>query len=338
MKSLSQKRLSALLKNFSKKRILVLGDVGVDKYTIGRVHRISPEAPIPIIEVTETNLKLGLAANVADNIAALGGSPLLVSVIGHDTAARDFRALLKKSSISEDYLVVDDTRPTTLKERVIAESQQVCRVDHESKLVLSAALHKALLKKLLAALAKADAVIIEDYAKGLLQSSLSQTVIAEARSRNVPVLVDPNRNSPASLYQDCTVITPNVLEAEALTRIEITNEQSLERAGRRLLELTNADVAIITRGKDGMALFEKARPKLVTYIPTFAQEVFDVSGAGDTVIAALALSLVSQAKLPEAAYIANAAAGIEVGKRGTATVDRKELAEYCAARTKLLRH
>lgn len=325
--TLSRGRVDRILSQFKKRKVLVFGDVGVDKYTIGKVSRISPEAPIPIVEVTSTQLKLGLAANVADNVRALGGTPLLVGVVGRDGGAQDFSALLKESHISDKLLVHDRTRKTTLKERVVAESQQVVRIDHETKKKIDAKVIREVWTSLEKGLATADCVILEDYAKGLVEVSVARQLMAAAEERGIPVLVDPNSRSAPTIYHGCTIITPNTAEAEALSGVAITDMMTLRRAGQRILDEVSAKIVIITRGKDGMAVFVRGETEPVL-IPTFAREVFDVSGAGDTVIATLALALVSGADLIEATLLANFAAGVEVSKRGTATVSPDELREY----------
>jgi rfaE bifunctional protein kinase chain/domain len=325
--NISRPRFDRIASKFAKRRILVFGDVGVDRYTVGRVSRISPEAPIPIVEVTQTQLKLGLAANVADNIVALGGAPLLVGLVGRDRGAQDFSQLLKRRRITDRFLIHDRSRQTTIKERVVAETQQVCRIDHETNRKIGARVIRGVWERLERALSESDCVIIEDYAKGLVDVSLCRQLIQAAEVRGVPVLVDPNKSSPPSLYQGCTVITPNSAEAEALSGVAITDMESLRHAGKHLLDEVGAKVVIITRGRDGIAIFQQgARDPIL--IPTFAREVFDVSGAGDTVIATLALSLVAGANIAEASLIANFAAGVEVGKRGTATVTVGELRDY----------
>ncbi len=325
--SMNRTRVDRIISQFSKRKILVFGDVGVDKYTIGKVTRISPEAPIPVVEVTDTQIKLGLAANVADNVRALGGTPMLVGVIGKDLGAHDFSNLLKENKISPRYLVADASRTTTMKERVVAESQQVVRIDHETQKKIDAKIIREVWNKLERALDEADCVIIEDYAKGLVEVSICRQLMIAAEEKKIPVLVDPNSHSTPTIYAGCTVITPNTLEAERLSGVKITDASSLRQAGSRILDEVNARIVIITRGKDGMAVFQRGETQPVL-IPTFAREVFDVSGAGDTVIATLALALVSGADIIEATLLANFAAGVEVGKRGTATVTLTELKEY----------
>jgi D-beta-D-heptose 7-phosphate kinase/D-beta-D-heptose 1-phosphate adenosyltransferase len=258
---------------------------------------------------------------------ALGGKPLLVGVVGKDVCAHDFRKLLRSNQITDHYLVSDPRRKTTMKERVVAETQQVVRIDHETSEKVDTKLLKSVWLKIEKAVAESDCVIIEDYAKGLVDVSICRQLIQAAEERGVPVLVDPNMKSPTSLYQGCTIITPNTHEAEALSKVKITDAESLNRAGQRILDEVHARIVIITRGRDGMAIFARGQNEPVL-IPTFAREVFDVSGAGDTVIATLGLALVSGADIIEATLLANFAAGVEVGKRGTATVSVPELREY----------
>jgi len=292
--TLPEEELLQLLSRFREQRVAVLGDVGIDRYTQGRVDRISPEAPVPIVAVEKETLKLGLAANVADNIVAVSG------------------------------LVPDSSRRTILKERIVAETQQMLRVDYEDTHSLSAVVQKRVLSAALKAVKHSSALIIEDYSKGLLNEVMMKAVITAARKRKIPVLVDPHLKTPARWYSGATLLTPNKKEAEALAGMKIEGDESLLKAGQTIMRETRADSLIITLGKDGMAIFKSAKAKPVL-IPTFAREVYDVSGAGDTVISVLALSLASGAKLEEAAFVSNLAAGVEVSKRGTATVSPQEI-------------
>jgi len=291
--TLPEEELLQLLSRFREQRVAVLGDVGIDRYTQGRVDRISPEAPVPIVAVEKETLKLGLAANVADNIVVSG-------------------------------LVPDSSRRTILKERIVAETQQMLRVDYEDTHSLSAVVQKRVLSAALKAVKHSSALIIEDYSKGLLNEVMMKAVITAARKRKIPVLVDPHLKTPARWYSGATLLTPNKKEAEALAGMKIEGDESLLKAGQTIMRETRADSLIITLGKDGMAIFKSAQAKPVL-IPTFAREVYDVSGAGDTVISVLALSLASGAKLEEAAFVSNLAAGVEVSKRGTATVSPQEI-------------
>lgn len=324
---ISTSKLKSILDGFSKKKILILGDIGIDRYTEGDVERISPEAPVPILAVKEERLKLGLAANVADNVRELGGEALLCGVLGKDRAASDFRALLKGAKIATRCLVTDSQRRTSLKERVVTEQQQLLRVDYETLAPISAAMEKTVLAQLKRAIRQADVLIIEDYAKGLLSKRLLQQTVALARAAEVPAFVDPNLKTPVECYSGATVLTPNRKEAEFLAQRAIRRPKDLEGVAAAIFEKTGCKSLFITLGKDGMAVFESGRAKGFM-IPTYAREVYDVSGAGDTVIAALALATAAGASLKDAAIVANLAAGVEVGKRGTAVVSRKEIVAF----------
>lgn len=316
--------LARLVRKLRKRRILVVGDVGVDRYTIGRVERISPEAPVPIVLVVEEKLKLGLAANVAENVQALGGVPFLLGVVGKDRGAQDFRGLLEEAGISARFLVEDRERRTVLKERVVSDRQQLLRVDYETLRPVASGVTGRLRRTIASLVPQVDAVILEDYAKGMLSEELAACIFDAAREAGKMVAVDPNAATPVSYYRGATVLTPNTHEAERLSGLPILDEASLLESGRRILEATHAKYVVITRGREGMAIFAAADRK-VRLIPTFAREVYDVSGAGDTVISVLGLALSAGAPVEQACILANIAAGIEVGKRGTATVSPQEL-------------
>ncbi len=320
----NRQRLRELLHYRINRKVLVIGDVGVDRYTVGQVERISPEAPVPIVTVTEERLKLGLASNVADNIQALGGEPWMVGVIGSDAGAGTLKALFESNGIAHRNLVVDRSRRTVLKERVVSDGQQLLRIDYESTHELDPRTEEAVLKKVRALMPKADAVILEDYAKGLVGAAFARELFALARKHGKIVAVDPNAKSPAGLYKGAGVLTPNTKEAEALTGMKIRDERSLWESGWRLVEECGARHVVITRGKDGMAIFSKGATSC-KLIPTYAREVYDVSGAGDTVISMLTLALAGGAAIEEACVLGNLAAGVEVGKRGTATVSVQEI-------------
>ncbi len=316
--------LRKALADLSRKRILVIGDVGIDRYTIGDVERISPEAPVPVVWVQEEKHKLGLAANVADNVKTLGGIPFLVGLVGRDRGAQDFRALLRSASIVSNHLVVDATRRTVLKERVVSDRQQLLRIDYESKHELGAVSERALLTKIRALVRRVDGVILEDYGKGMVTRALAREVFSICRKAGRFVAVDPNPRTPLDFYRGATVLTPNTKEAEKLSGIAIRDDASLISAGRAILEVTRAKYVVITRGKEGMAIFQAGSP-VITLIPTYAREVYDVSGAGDTVISVLSMALASGASIQNSAILGNLAAGVEVGKRGTATVTPDEV-------------
>jgi rfaE bifunctional protein kinase chain/domain len=318
-------RLKEILrKRMPKRSVLVLGDVGVDRYTIGSVKRISPEAPVPIVLVEDEQLKLGLAANVADNVQALGGIPLLIGIVGSDRIAQDFRKLLRASKIPSSHLIEDESRRTVPKERIVSERQQLLRVDYETIGPLSAPTRAAVLRRFRELMARADFVILEDYHKGLLDEELARGIFAAARKAGKLVAVDPNERTPIEWYRGAFLLTPNTGEAERLSGVQILDEASLAGAGARILEATSARHVVITRGKEGMAIFSRGSHG-IRLIPTYAREVYDVSGAGDTVISVLALALAGGGTIEEASILGNLAAGVEVGKRGTATVSQDEV-------------
>ncbi len=303
------------------KRVLVVGDVMLDEFVWGRVGRISPEAPVPVVEVTRESFHLGGACNVASNLRELGGQAVVVGVLGKDGAAAKVRQALADSGI-EDGLVEDGTRPTTVKTRIIAHHQQVVRADRECADDAGAALQDAMLSRIRSALPGCRALVLSDYQKGVLTPRLMKALLASARRAGVPVLVDPKVRHFA-LFRRVAVITPNLLEAEQATGLRIRKPEELERAGRRILKSLGCDAALITRGEQGMSLFPK--DGRTVHIPTTAREVYDVTGAGDTVIATLGLALAAGASLTRGAMLANYAAGVVVGKLGTATVTPQEV-------------
>jgi D-beta-D-heptose 7-phosphate kinase/D-beta-D-heptose 1-phosphate adenosyltransferase len=309
------------------KKVLVIGDVMADHYVFGKVERISPEAPIPVVHVDREEVKPGGAANVACNIAALGGRVTLAGVIGNDAMGETLRNLLRDKGIDPSGLVKDGTRPTIQKSRVIANHQQVVRVDREERKGLSSAALEAFQSACLNAVDNCDAVLLSDYAKGALSNGLCQAVITKARRLGKLVAADPK---PADMawFSGSTVVTPNLGEAQAATGVAITDNASAEAAGKILLDRLKSDSVLVTRGEHGMSLLQAQGG--ATHIPTRAQEVFDVTGAGDTVIATLTLALAAGAPLPEASALANAAAGIVVGEIGVAVVTPAELTQALA--------
>jgi rfaE bifunctional protein kinase chain/domain len=323
----SRLQLAERLEQMQGLQVLVIGDVGIDRYTMGAVERISPEAPVPIVRVQDEQLKLGLAANVADNLKVLGADPLLCAVIGKDRAADDFKDLLKKVKIPHQFLVADAARRTVLKERIVSDRQQLLRVDYEDVHPVGKKLEAQIFSQIQKALKNADAVILQDYAKGMISKAFAKKIFEASARAGSAVAVDPNLKTPLDFYRGAFILTPNRMEAEALTGIKITDGSSLAEAGHRLLAGTDAPHGVITLGKEGMALFERGRFE-ADVIPTFAREVYDVSGAGDTVISVLTLALTVGASVHEAATLGNLAAGVVVGKRGTATVTPEEILEY----------
>jgi D-beta-D-heptose 7-phosphate kinase/D-beta-D-heptose 1-phosphate adenosyltransferase len=322
MMTLARTRAEQLTAGFAGRRMLVLGDLMLDEFIWGRVRRISPEAPVPVVEVERETLVLGGAGNVAANLVALGARPVPLGVVGPDANAERMRDAFREIGVASEGLIVDAARATTLKTRIIAHNQQVVRADRESRALISSAIEDAVIARFTAALDAADAVVVSDYRKGLLTSRVLAETLQAARRRDIPVCLDPKLRSFAS-YQPVSVITPNHQEAAEAAGLEIEDEAGLIEAGRRLLAAIDCRAVLITRGEAGMALFTDGGE--VTRIPTVAREVYDVTGAGDTVIATLALALATGATFAEAAMLANHAAGVVVGKVGTATVTRDEL-------------
>ncbi|AHZ86787.1 D-glycero-beta-D-manno-heptose-7-phosphate kinase [Bdellovibrio bacteriovorus] len=311
------------------KKILIIGDVGLDEYVMGQVRRISPEAPVPVLEVEEEDMRLGLAANVAQNVASLGGEAMLVSVVGDDTGANLLRELFAKSGVSWDYMIVDKARPTTRKTRVMAKHHHLVRVDYELRKYLSAEAEARLIETVEKNVAKADCVVIEDYAKGVISRNVVEKVAAICKKHGKKLMVDPHRNNHGSFYQGVDLIKPNYDEAVVLTGMDFDdlrdNPNKVVDVARALQKLTGAKDVVLTRGKDGMTIVSGDE---ITEVPTYARKVFDVTGAGDTVIAALSLGLVSGLSLVHSCMLANYAAGVVVGKVGCVPCEIPELKEY----------
>lgn len=323
MKSpVSAKRFSSLAKSGRGRKIAVVGDVMLDQFVWGRVSRISPEAPVPVVEVTHQSFHLGGAANVAHNLYALGAEPCLVGVRGKDDAAARLMDVLHQTGISEVAIVEDPSRPTTVKTRTIAHSQQVVRTDWESREDLDSRTEERVIGHIRQALSLSRALVLSDYSKGTLTPRVLEQSIAAARRRRIPVLVDPKLKRFAA-YRRASLLTPNTQEAQAATGIAIDDHAELERAAHRILSSLACNAVLVTRGEQGMALFEKGKPAV--YIEAAAREVYDVTGAGDTVIATAAFVLAAGGSLEEAAVLANQAAGIVVGKLGTATTTPEEI-------------
>ena len=320
MTSLTRARAEQLVGGFSGKRIIVLGDVMLDQFIWGKVQRISPEAPVPVVDVSSETFMLGGAANVAANVRALDGEPLLIGIIGKDSAASQVLTLLRKYRIESTGLLADN-RPTTLKTRIMAHNQQIVRADRESRAPVPAELTASFAAAFVKWLPGTSAVVVSDYDKGLIKRELLSLVLPEAKRAGIPVFLDP-KVQHADYYRPITLITPNHRETELLTGMSIDDQAQLEEAGRRLLQKFECPYALITRGEQGMSLFSKGKSR---HFPTFAREVFDVTGAGDTVIATLSLATAAGAGMEEASVLANHAAGLVVGKLGIATISRQEL-------------
>ncbi len=310
--------------------LLVAGEVGIDEYLWGDTTRISPEAPVPVVEVESQTFKLGLAANVAQNIVSLGGQTTLLSVCGIDSDGDKLQKMVAEAGIRKSVFIADDTRPTLRKVRVIAQKQHVVRVDYERRHGLDAKLAKRYTDSLCDLLPACDGVIVQDYGKGLWNPD-TISFVREARERKKPVFVDPSSATQLSLYKGVTLLTPNLVEAETLTgfshepsKTAGKDDERLTRMAKRILEKTEAEHAIITCGAAGMVSLTQGQSQLLR-IPTFAREVFDVTGAGDTVVSVLGMLYVLGLPLDQCMRVANAAAGIVVGKIGTACVTSAEL-------------
>jgi D-beta-D-heptose 7-phosphate kinase/D-beta-D-heptose 1-phosphate adenosyltransferase len=312
-----------ILGKVSKVKILVVGDIMMDRFIWGKVSRISPEAPVPVVTVEKETFLLGGAANVVNNIHALGGNVTLCGVIGDDEMGQKIIKKLSEMGIGLHGIFVEQGRQTTTKTRVIAHHQQLVRIDRETTDHPKAPTSRNLFEFLKKTVDGFDGIILSDYGKGLLTKELIRTTIRRARERKKFIMVDPKLKN-FFYYKRATVVTPNVAEASAASGILINDLSSLKRAGRILLKKLGGDALVITRGEEGIAIFEPHQEPFL--VPTVAKEVYDVTGAGDTVIGTMALALGAGARVIEAAKLANYAAGIVVGKIGTATVRRAELA------------
>lgn len=329
MSELSAKRVAAALKAARGTSVVVVGDVMLDEFVWGRVSRISPEAPVPVVEMERQSAHLGGAANVAHNLLTLGGAPQLLGVVGEDDAARRLREALAAVGLSGAGLVSVANRPTIVKTRIVAQHQQVVRVDRESRADIPAEAEDELIARLGAALRGAKTLVLSDYSKGTLTARLITKVLSLARHRRIPVLVDPKLKH-FSCYRRASLVTPNQHEAEQASGVPIDGDASLELAARKILGRLRCRALLITQGEEGMSLFEGSRAPV--HIRAAAREVFDVTGAGDTVIAAMALGVAAGASLEDSARLANQAAGIVVGKLGTATVRPEELIDSVDSR------
>src|SRR5262245_48289780 len=319
---MNQTAVQQIISRFPSLRILVLGDFMLDHFVMGKVDRISPEAPVPIVDVDEESFHLGGAGNVVMNGKMLGAQMIPLGVIGNDWAAERIHELFLEEQLPADGLLTSE-RPTTVKTRILAHQQQVVRVDREQRTPISDDLQNQLGKQFLELLDSVDGVIISDYSKGTLTPSLLAQILPAAHKRNKLVCLDPKTRHFSS-YTPVTVITPNQAEASSLLGYPIVSEKDLMEAARRILKMIKCKALLITRGDKGMALFTNGELKLV---PTKAREVYDVTGAGDTVVTTLCLALAAGAQMIEAVELANAAAGVVVGKIGTATVSKEELLE-----------
>ncbi len=322
MKTQSYTRLKSIISEYKNKKILVIGDLILDEFIWGKVSRISPEAPVPVVWVDNESFMPGGAANVANNISSLGAKVYLVGVVGNDDRAAILRGELEHKGINTDGIAADATRPTTLKTRVIAHQQQVVRIDKERIDYIKDRIVNKIVNYVKKSIDEIDAILIEDYGKGLIAPKLLKPIVDLAKKYKKTISVDP-KEEHFSFYRGVTVITPNYQEASKAVGFKISDKASLKKAGQILLNKFKVKIVVITLGEKGMAVFEEGRPP--KRIPTMAQEVYDVSGAGDTVISSFTLSLASGATPIQAAHIANCAAGIVVGKVGISVVNEDEL-------------
>lgn len=320
-----REKYKEILDRLPQLRLAVIGDIMVDRFLWGRCERISPEAPVPVVRVDRETLKLGGAANVAANLKALGLDVGLVGVCGEDAVGASLRGLLANLGLTTAGLVALPRRPTTLKTRLIAQNQQVVRADMEDDSPLDQEQAARVLERF-HALGPCAGIVVSDYGKGLLTDAVLSAVIARGRESASVVVVDPKKGDYTQ-YRGATSLTPNQREAQQACAMTITDEVSLTRAGRLLCERTGVACVLITRGEHGMSLFE--RDGAVHHLPTEATEVFDVTGAGDTVIAVYTAALAAGATFREAAGLANHAAGVAVREVGTVAVTRQQLAEAC---------
>jgi D-glycero-beta-D-manno-heptose-7-phosphate kinase len=322
MSSFSAQRTRALLRTLRGRRVLVLGDVMLDQFIWGKVARISPEAPVPVVEVVNESFHVGGAGNVARNIRALGGEAVLVGVVGRDIAGERVHAELATAGVVNALVTTGNGRPTTMKTRIIAHQQQLVRADREQDGAIPPKVEAEILGRIKDALPACRALLVSDYQKGVITPRVMKQATALARKQKIPVLVDPKvRHFP--LYRGVSLVTPNQYEAEQATGIRIRNDATLKAAGEKIQKHLRCDAALITRGEMGMSLFTAKAPPV--HVPTAARQVFDVTGAGDTVIATFGLGLAAGAALSDLAWLANFAAGVVVGKVGTATASPEEI-------------
>ena len=324
MKTQDFSKLKNIISNFAEAKVLVVGDLILDEFLWGDVSRISPEAPVPVVWVKRESFMPGGASNVANNLKSLRANTFIAGVIGDDERGAILKGELEQKGIDTRGIVADTSRPTTLKTRVVAHHQQVVRIDKESVNPLSDAVISRIISYTRSVIDKIDAVIIEDYGKGVITPRLLKEIVPLAKAHKKIISVDPKEEN-LKYYQGISLITPNNHEASKAVGFEIKDAATLKRAGAGMLKKFKCKIALITLGENGMAVFQKDKP--MKQIPTVAQEVFDVSGAGDTVIACYTLALAAGADPVQAAHISNCAAGIVVGKVGIAVVSPEELVE-----------
>lgn len=327
---MTNERFDALLENFKTiDPILVLGDIGIDKYTHGSVHRISPEAPVPVLEVSREWHKLGLAANVSDNLQSLEVKSTLCGVIGEDNNGNQLEYLLEDAGLSTWGIVRSQGRMTTFKERVVTETQQICRIDYETKEEIDESTYNRLFDRVNEFAGNHAGIIIEDYGKGLISEKLVANIISSYRDQKKLITVDPSRTTPPLWYKGVDLLKPNRLESVLMVEaLGYGSKKNISEIAEILVDKLALKKIVITLGGDGMAMLDTELDGKIKMIPTVANEVFDVSGAGDTAISAITAALVAGASLEEASWMGNCASGVVVGKKGTARVNQAELKTF----------
>ena len=323
MSQLTRQRAHEIIQSMAERKIVILGDVMLDEFVWGDVTRISPEAPVPVVDIRRESIHLGGAANVLANAAALGAKACVIGVTGNDAAGERLRKRLEEASPlqREEYLIVDEGRPSTVKTRIIAHSQLVVRADRELRTPVNGSVQERIIVALKNAIQDADAFVVSDYDKGVVTPAILEEILKVAYER-MPVLIDPKIRNFSS-YRPASLITPNHHEALRMTSLDEDSDECLHRAARIIRERLGCDAVLITRGDRGIMLLEGDGDPV--FVGTTAREVYDVTGAGDTVIATLATALSAGSTMLEAATLANHAAGIVVGKVGTATITASEL-------------
>ncbi|MEQ9334806.1 D-glycero-beta-D-manno-heptose-7-phosphate kinase [Thalassobaculum sp.] len=323
--------LAELVGRLAEVRVLAVGDLMLDRFVYGAVERISPEAPVPVLRIEREQAMLGGVGNVVRNLRAQAASVCLVALLGRDEAAREIKGLLRDDVEIESHLLEEDDRPTTIKTRYIAGGQQMLRADRERVQAVSGAIEEEIIARAEADLGLAQALVLSDYGKGVLTGRVVQRLIAAARPRAVPVIIDP-KGSDYTRYSGATLVTPNRRELTEATGMPAGSDEEVVAAAAFLIERAGVEAVLVTRSQDGMTLLCRNAPDAPLHLPATAREVYDVSGAGDTVVATVSAALAAGIDLESAARLANAAAGIVVGKVGTATAGSTELTAVFRAR------
>ena len=323
MPELTKARATEILETMRERRVVVVGDLMLDEFVWGDVTRISPEAPVPVVDIRRESVHLGGAANVLANLISLGAKGAVVGITGSDDAGKKISQGVSECNPAQppDFLLVDEGRPSTVKTRIIAHNQLVVRADRENRKPVNGKVEEAIIQAVTRALDNADALVISDYDKGVITTGVLAAVLPKAYGK-IPVLIDPKIRNFSS-YRPATLITPNHHEALRMTNLEEDSDEGLFQAARGIRNQLGCDAVLITRGDRGMMLLDKTEQPV--FVETAAREVYDVTGAGDTVIATLAAALAAGASMIEAAHLANHAAGIVVAKVGTATANATEL-------------